>query len=520
MQILGKKTIIKKTIQVGSSTLISRFFGIIRELLMVRYLGAGIASDAFLTAFKVPNSLRKIFAEGALSAAFVPSFVTSLKHNKKAADSLMSLAFILFEGGLLCVCAILMIFAPWVIWLIAPGFDAAQIAIAVPLLRILMPFIFFISSSALLAGALQSVGKFFVPAFGPILLNVIFIAGLLICYFFGLPVTYLCFFILFGGFLQCVQHLIAYFNQGFGFGSVNKQTWQAFRHILKKFFPCLVSMSVMEISLFIDTGFASYLHPGSISLLYYANRFMNIPLGVFAVALSTILLPHFSRISTYAPARLNFYILESAKLVFWVTLPCTLLMIFFARDIFTTLFLSDSFTRMQANEAASILIAFMIGLFFFSFNKILLNIFYSRHETKIPSFICLAGTLVNIILNFAFMSWLQGTGLALATTLAGIFQTALLFYYLYALYGYHGYLPRFFMFVWRYVMQLMVIGLCFAMLYYGIVFLIGHYVSNRMALFLLEKIGFWLWVGPLCAIMALVVYVTRNLFNIRLYFLD
>jgi len=140
---LHKKSIVKKTIQIGGSTLMSRFLGIIRELLTIKYLGVGAASDAFITAYKIPNSLRKIFAEGALSAAFIPSFVTSLRKDKHEAFSLMSLAFILFEGILLIVCALTMFFAPSVVKFAAPGFSAQQAASTVPLLRILMPFIFF-----------------------------------------------------------------------------------------------------------------------------------------------------------------------------------------------------------------------------------------------------------------------------------------------------------------------------------------------------------------------------------------
>src|SRR5258708_10735980 len=162
---LSQKTILKKTIQVGSSTLLSRFFGIVREILMVRYLGAGGLSDAFLTAYKFPNSLRKIFAEGALSAAFIPTVVQTLKHgDKNAIAGLMSLAFLVFEGTVLALCALIMKHAEQVIGFIAPGFSEQQIIQTIPMVHILMPFIFFISSSALLAGALQAVGHFFIPA--------------------------------------------------------------------------------------------------------------------------------------------------------------------------------------------------------------------------------------------------------------------------------------------------------------------------------------------------------------------
>ncbi len=519
-QVLHKKSIMRKTIQIGSSTLMSRFLGIIRELLMVKYLGAGAASDAFLTAFKIPSSLRKIFAEGALSAAFVPSFITALRKDKDEAHSLMSLAFILFEGSLLLLCGLIILFAPQVIAAIAPGFSTEQVALTTPLLRILMPFIFFISSSALLAGALQAVGHFFVPAFGPILLNIIFIAGLLFCWMLKLPVIYLCFFILLGGLLQFLQHLHAYFKLDFAFGRVTKKTWDSFSSILAKFFMVLLSMSVMEISLFIDTSFASYLPEGSISLIYYANRFVGIPLGVFAVAFSTILLPHFSRISTYAPKRLNFYLLESAKLVFWVTIPCMLAMILFSEKIFTTLFLSKSFTLAQAHEAGWILVAFAIGLFFFSFNKIILNVYYALHETKIPSIVSIIATAVNIALNFMLMNSMKATGLALATTISGILQTVLLLYYLRKKFGFHSYIQQFFIFCMRYGLQLLIVCVAFMLVYLGITVTIPLLLSPTIARFFLEKVGYWIWVTPVSLAAGLFLYYFRNVFGVRLYFLD
>ena len=519
-QVLHKKTIIKKTIQIGSSTLMSRFLGIIRELLMVRFLGAGILSDAFIIAYQIPNLMRKIFAEGAMSAAFLPPFVATLRKDQHEAFSLMSLAFILFEGSLLILCALGMIFIGPIITFFAPGFPAEKVDITVSLARILMPFIFFISSSALLGGALQAIGKFFVPAFGPILLNIVFIAGILICLFMKWPVSYLCFFILFGGLLQFIQHLIAYLRSGLSFGPITRKTWQSFSGILIKFAFCAISMSVMELSLMIDIQFASQLKDGTVSLIYYANRFLGIPLGVFAVAFSTILLPHFARISTYAPKRLNFYLYESAKLVFWVTLPCMLGMIFFADKIFTTLFLSDKFSIGQAREAGYILMAFMIGLFFFSFNKIILNIFYALHETFIPMIVSLIGTAVNISFNFLFIATLKGVGLALATTISGILQTILLLYFLRKQYGFHGYMQQFWLFCLRYGLQLFITGVAFLLMYLGIMNIISKIASPSVAHFFLEKIGFWMWVGPLSLGAGLLLYYYRSLFGVRLYFLD
>lgn len=517
---LHKKTIIKKTIQIGSSTLMSRFLGIIRELLMVRYLGAGILSDAFVIAYQIPNLMRKIFAEGAMSAAFLPPFIATLRKDQNAAFSLMSLAFILFEGSLLFLCALGMVCLGPIITLFAPGFSPEKIEITVSFARILMPFIFFISSSALLGGALQAVGKFFVPAFGPILLNVVFIAGILICLVLKLSINYLCFFILFGGFLQFMQHLIAYFRSGFYFGVITQETWRSFNTILIKFAFCAISMSVFELSLMIDIRFASNLQDGTITLIYYANRFLGIPLGVFAVAFSTILLPHFSRISTYAPRRLNFYLYESAKLVFWVTIPCMIGMIFFSEKIFTTLFLSEKFSVQQAHEAGHILIAFMIGLFFFSFNKIILNVFYALHSTFIPMLVSLIGTAINISFNVLFITILKGVGLALSTTISGVLQTVLLLYFLRRMFGYHAYMQKFWIFVLRYSLQVCLIGVFFLLLYFGIHTAIPILFSPSLAYFLHEEIGLWLWVGPLSLMAGGLLYYSRNLFGIRLYFLE
>lgn len=516
---MHRKSIIKKTIQIGSSTLTSRFLGIIRDLLMIRYLGVGLVSDAFTVAYRMPNTLRKVFAEGALSAAFIPLFLATLKKDEKSAMSLMSIAFLIFEGALLILCGLAMIFAPSIIRFYAPGFSADQIAIAVPLLRVLMPLIFFLSSSALLAGALQSVGHFFTPAFGPILLNVLFIAGLLICKWAHLPVIYLCIFILLGGLLQFLQHLYAYFSNGLSFGAIHKQTFITFAHILGKFFWCALSMSVTEVSIIVDGQFASFLPTGTVTLLSYAHKFMAIPVGVFAVAFSTILLPYFSRISTYAPKRLNFFLYESAKMVFFVMIPCTCGLIFFAKDIFITIFVSDSFTMEHAAIAGNILTAFGLGLFFFALNKIILNIYYAMHETFLPGIVTALALIVNIVFNLIFIWTLGAFGLALATAIAGACQTILLLYFLRKKFGFHGYLPQFFDFVKKYLIELLVVGTIFLGLYYSFANAI-KLLPATLSYFFLYRIGFWMWVAPLCLIAGLLLYLWRKRFGVRLYFLD
>jgi len=518
MQLFSKKSIIKKTAGIGGLTLLSRFLGITREILMVRYLGAGAISDAFVTAYKTPNSLRKMFAEGALSAALVPTLVSLVHSNKKEMiNKLISLSFLIFESFVLLLCGFFIWHARWFISTIAPGFSPEQVSIAVPYLQILMPFIFFLSSSALLAGALQSVRHFFVPAFSPVLLNIVFVSSLVICLTLSLPVEYLCFFILFGGFVQLVFHVIAYKRLGFSFGVIDAETWHYFGKVIIKFLPCLVSLSIMELGLYVDTSFASYLPVGSISLIKYANRFMGIALGVFAVSFSTVLLSHFSRITMYAPKRIGFYLLEACKLVFWATIPTVCIMGFFSEKIFLTLFLSNKFTAAQASEAGFILIAFLAGLFFFSFNKIILNAYYSLHNTWIPAVISVVGLSINILLDYLLIDHFQATGLAFATSIAFSIQVFVLLIVLNRVFAVRLYLLPFFTFVYRFLLQLFVVlaGM-FA------VYRFSYYVIGLLpgADFFLRSFGFWIWVGPLVGLSFLILFVTRKMFNIRVYFLD
>lgn len=548
-----KKSIIRKTIEVGSSTMWSRLLGTVREVLMANYLGTGPLAEAFITAFKIPNSLRKIFAEGAMSIAFIPTLVKMVKKgNKDEINSLMTLALILFEGALLLLCFLFMWKAAFVIRVIAPGWFSPihalsnlvftgnefidgilfkiyslfvsaqpieQVGYAVIFLRLLMGFILLLSTSALLAGALQAVHHFFVPAFSQVLLNIFFILGLIICISFGLSPYYLCLFIMAGGFVQLIIHLFTYVKLGFGFAAINQKTWQEFKEVWKKFLPCLFSMSVMEIHLVIDTSLASFLPAGSIALIYYANRFMQIPLGVFANAFSTILLPHFARIGVYAPKRLSFYLFESAKLIFWIMVPFSLLMAFVSEKIFFTLFLSKNFTIESVRQAAIILNAFLYGLFFFSLNKILLNIYYALHNTKIPMYVSIVGTIINVVASYFLMKPLGAYGIALATTLSGVFQTLLFVALLHIKLQFTFYIRQFVEFVIRYAIQLGIFALIFYWLY-KIISIGINFLPLPFSTFFLMKIGFWMWLAPLVLIIFFCMLKTRKIFGIRLYFLD
>jgi putative peptidoglycan lipid II flippase len=515
-----KRSLLKKTLEVGGNTFLSRMLGLAREILLMRYLGVGILADAFTTAFMLPNSLRKIFAEGALTAAFVPTFITIFKkEGKDQANQLTTLSFLVFETVLILCCALIMWKAQATIAFITPGYSPEQVAATVPLLRILMPFIFFISTSALLSGALQSVSHFFVPAFGPVLLNVVFIGGVLFCLNGSYPPEYLCWAIMGGGVLQYVMHIVTYFRLGFSFALWDAKTLIYFTQIVGKFLLCFLSMSVMEVNLLIDQSFASYLPAGSVTLIKYSCRFMGIPLGVFAVAFSTILLPHFTRLKLEQPEKLDFYLNEAIKFVFWVTIPATLIMMFFSSDIFLTLFASHSskFPAHRVAEAGTILVGFMAGLCFFSLNKIIFSMYYSFHDTYYPIIISVIATALNFISNHFLVGILGGLGLAISTSFSGLVQTILGLFFLCTVHKFAIQFKELGWFLLKYSFQVICGLLPFYLLY---PYVYNFMSSFKYSFFFTKSFGFWIWVGPLIILIYGLLYATRNLFKMNLYFLD
>ncbi len=513
------KNLTKKASLVGLLTLSSRFFALFREILLTRFLGANAASDAFFTALKIPNTLRKTFAEGALSTAFVPTVVQTLHiAGKEGISSLMSITFIIFECIVLLISLLIMYYAESVLWFIAGGFTHEQITHAVPWLRILMPFILFVSSSALIASTLQAIGAFFVPAFAPILLNIVLIIGLGCCTYYHLSINTLCFIFLIGGLIQLIWHLLAYWYVGFTFSKFSKNEAYILWALLKKFFMSLIGSGIEEINSFIGTTFASYLKHGSLSILRYANQFINIPLGVFVTALSTVLLPHFARIGIYAPKRLSFYVLEALKLTIWIMLPTIFFMGYFAREIFTTLFLSAKFSYESALQAGLILQILLPGLLFASFNRILRSIYFALHETKTPALIGVIGTTAEIMLSWYLLTEYNLTGLAFAISFSHLLQTILFVIMLRYHMNFTLYPFQLVQFIGTYALQLLCIGIPAAYLYQQLYAVITS-LSPDIAYFLTQSFGFWFWVGSIATLVFYLVYLSRKTFNIKLHFL-
>ena len=499
--------------------MVSRLLGFVREVLLVRFLGVGALSDAFLVAFRFPNSLRKIFAEGALSAAFVPAMVKMVKKgDEHQTNSFMTIAFLFFQTFVIVLCVLVYFYADQVIALTAPGFSPQQLALAGPFLRVLFPLLLFISCNALFSGALQSVNHFMVPAMGAPLLNVGFIVSLIACLYFKLPAIVLCYGIVLAAVGNFFLHLATYFWHNFSFDGINRPALKSFGGVAKKFLGGLFGVSVMEINLFADQYFASYLPAGSVTLLNYGTRFMQIPLGVAAIAFSTILLTHFSRVVLYAPKRLNFYLLEASKFVCWLMLPSAVLLMVTSEKLFSTLLLAGRGTPLQIWQASWILTIMSVGLVFFSLNKIFTSAFYALHDTWTPTVAGMIATFVNVAINIISVLYLGDWamfGIAASTVASGVVLATLSVVLLYRKYGMHFYFRAFLGFLLRYIPQL-ILGI--VLLLASHVVLGGIFAYFGLYEFFFVQWGYWLLMLPLGGLLGLFLYATKKHFNVHLYF--
>ncbi len=511
---MHKRSILKKTFEFGASTLFSRLLALPREVLQIKFLGVGALSDAFIAAFRLPNLLRRVFAEGALSAAFIPVFVRLTKNKEhKTAQGLMTISFIFFESIVLTLCIAVFLFPGFIVKLVTPGFSAQQISYAIPLIRILFPLLFFISSSALLAGALQSINHFFAPAFGPALHNIIYVSTLILCLAYKLDVTMLALGILLGGVANFLMHLFFYLKYRFYFGPITKEAKAAFASVMYKFLPCLFGVGVVELNLFLDNQISSFLHEGAYSLLYYGNRFMNMPLGIFGVALSTVLLPHFSRIALFAPKRLSFYLVEVAKFVTWVIVPSTLFLFFIAHKIFFHMLSKPE----NIAEASGILIFYSAGLVFFCFNKILINMFYAMRDTWSPTIASIIATVANLFFNIIGMYFFGSFGIAASTSISGVILTGMCLFYLRKKHKFRFYSGSYLLFWSRYAGQLTAGISLFLASYYAFLQLCS--LAGWHSFFYIRW-GYWLFTIPLFLSTMVFMFYTKNFFRIKLYFLN
>ncbi|MGC3893776.1 murein biosynthesis integral membrane protein MurJ [Pseudomonas urmiensis] len=425
--------LLKSLAAVSSITMISRVLGFVRDTILARVFGAGVATDAFFIAFKLPNLLRRIFAEGAFSQAFVPI----LAEYKTQQGEEATRTFVAYISGLLTlvlalVTALGILAAPWVVWITAPGFvdDAEKYALTTDLLRVTFPYILLISLSSLVGAILNTWNRFSVPAFTPTLLNVAMIAfALLLTPYFDPPIMALAWGVLAGGLAQLLYQLPALKKIGMlVLPRLNLRDSGVWR-VLKQMLPAILGVSVSQISLIINTIFASFLVAGSVSWMYYADRLMELPSGVLGVALGTILLPTLAK--TYVNRDREEYsrILDwGLRLCFLLVLPCTLALAILAEPLTVALFQYGKFTAFDAAMTQRALIAYSVGLLAIILVKVLAPGFYAQQNIRTPVKIAIFTLISTQLLNLVLVGPLAHAGLALAISMGACLNAGLLFW--------------------------------------------------------------------------------------------
>ena len=425
--------LLKALAAVSSMTLLSRILGFVRDTVVARAFGAGMATDAFFVAFKIPNLLRRLFAEGAFAQAFVP-ILAEYKNRRGETDTRLLvdhvaglLALALFVVTLIGIAA-----APFIVYVSAPGFLAIpeKFALTVDLLRVTFPYIFFISLVSLAGGILNTYSRFSVPALTPALLNLTFIGfALWAAPYFDPPVKALAWAVFCGGVVQLAFQVPFLLRlrllPRFKLNLRDEGVWR----VMRQMGPAVFGVSIGQVSLLINTIFASFLVTGSVSWLYYADRLMEFPTGLLGVALGTILLPslakHYSDQSPDAYSRLLDW---GLRLTVMLALPAAVALAILAVPLIATLFHYGEFSAHDVLMTRNALVAYSGGLLGLILVKVLAPGFYARQDIRTPVRIAIVCLIATQAMNFVFIWHLQHAGLALAIGLGACLNAALLYY--------------------------------------------------------------------------------------------
>ena len=432
--------LLKSTVSVGSATIASRILGFVRDIVFARYFGVSGETDAFFLAFKIPNFMRRLFAEGSFSLAFVP-VLSEVREtgDRQALKELIDNVTGTLAGILLVITAIGILAAPVVLAIFAPGWlieGRPEFRLSADMLRITFPYVLLISLTALSGGILNTFERFLVPALTPVLLNVSLIAAaVLLSGRMEVPVKALAWGVLAAGIAQLLIQIPALMR----LGVMPRPRWgwrhSGVRKILRLMVPTLIGSSVAQVNLLLDMVIATFLVSGSVTWLYYSDRLLEFPLGVFGVALSTVILPNLSRkFAAQSPQAFSATLDWALRLALIITLPAALGLVVLAKPILITLFQYQAFALSDVEMSALSLAAYATGLPAFIAVKVLAPGYYARQDTKTPVKIAITAMVSNMLLNFLFVGTLVAmefkgphTGLALASSAAAYINAALLY---------------------------------------------------------------------------------------------
>ena len=425
--------LIASTSTFGFFTLISRILGYVRDILIAIFLGTGLFADAFFVAFRLPNTFRRLFAEGAFNAAFVPSYTGELVQSKEQAESFAKNVFNLLFITLLFLVFLAEIFMPQLIYLIAPGFykDPEKLSLAITLSRITFPFLFFISLATFLSAILNSHNKFAAAAAVPIVFNIILIGSLLFSQLIDSSVaSTLSYAVSIGGFVQLVI-LFFFVKKKFNPISIIKiKIDEKIKFFFKKLLPSIFSSGVTQINILVGTIIASF-HPGAVSYLYYADRVYHINLAIAGIGIGTVMLPELSKLIKNNN-KIEAFNLQNRSMEFclFLSIPAAVALLISSNEIINSLFGYGSFNIDSVNNTALALTYFAYGVPAFAILKILSNLFFARNDTKTPFYLSAISVLVNIIISVSLFSRFGFIIVPIATSISSWLNVLMHFYFI------------------------------------------------------------------------------------------
>ncbi len=421
---MGEQRIIAKAAGVvGGATFLSRIFGFIRDMIVAQFFGTGMATDAFFVAFRIPNLLRRLVGEGALTASFIPVYTEYITQRpREEGNDLVNASFSILAVSLILIAGLGILTAPWIVRIMAYGFsqEPEKFELTVALTRLMFPYIFFIGLVALAMGVLNSWKHFFAPALAPVLLNLaIIFCALSFSSMLQEPVYSLAFGVLLGGAAQLSFQVPFLQRRGIAWGFLFRPSHPGVKRVAKLMAPSILGLAVTQLNVLVSTLLASYLPEGSVSYLYYADRLLEFPMGIFAIAVATAVLPVMSEHSAKKDwEKLRGTLSFALRLVFFVTLPAMVGLIVLRQPILNVLFQRGAFTAYSAEMTAQALFYYSLGLAGFAGVRIIVPVFYSLQDTKTPVKVAFVALGVNALLGVVLMGPLRHGGLALATSLA------------------------------------------------------------------------------------------------------
>jgi putative peptidoglycan lipid II flippase len=426
-----KKQITRATGIMGMATMLSRIAGLIRDMVVATLFGAGFGTDAFFMAFTIPNLLRRFFAEGSLTAAFVPTFADVYhREGEEEARRIVNICWTLLILIMALVVVVGVVFSPLIVRGIGFGFSAVagKLALTNHLNRIMFPYIFFVSLLALITGVLNVLGHFFVPALSPLFLNLAMIlCAVLLAPHFSVPITALALGVLLGGMVQVAIQIPVLRRKGFRLRLDFNFRHPSVLRIARLMLPGIAGVAIYQINVVVTRLLASFLPQGSVSYLYYGQRLFEFPQGIFIVSLAQAVLPSMSRQAALGDQEgLKESLRFALALIVLVTLPAAVGLILCAVPVYSLFFMRGAFNFEDVHQTALALAAYAPGLLFVGISRVVVPTFYAMKDTRTPVWISFWTLLVNAGLGVLLMGPYRHTGLAAALTLSTVFNSLML----------------------------------------------------------------------------------------------